>query len=251
MNGRRRIPIKRIALVAGATGDIGRAVSARLLDTHSRVFAVARAPSRLAALKDEFGARGLVPIQGDLRDLEFMRKALDIATEGTKRLDSLVHCQGCMPSLARIGDVEADVYDEVFGINLRSPVMLTRFALPALRQAQGSVVFVGSIAGAHANALMAAYGASKAALTHFAKTLAHEEGPLVRSNVVAPGWVESEMMSRVLKQFSLQPEAILGRVPLRRAAKTREVAELINWLTSNAAAYVTGACFPIDGGGQP
>jgi NAD(P)-dependent dehydrogenase (short-subunit alcohol dehydrogenase family) len=245
------ITVERIAFVAGATGDIGRSVTARLLDTHSRVFAVARAMDRLALLKNEFGTRGLVPIQGDLRDLDFMRKAVDVATEGTHRLDTLVHCQGYMPSLARIGEVEADVFDEVFGINLRSPVMLTRFALPALRQAQGSVVFIGSIAGAHANALMAAYGASKAALTHFSKTLAHEEGPLVRSNVVAPGWVDSEMMHRVLKQFSLEPEAVLGRVPLRRAAKTSEVAELIHWLTSSAGNYVNGASFSIDGGGQP
>ena len=241
----------RVALVAGATGDIGRATTARLLESHDRVFAVARSDGSLAEVKNTLGADRVTTISGDLRNEDFLLQVVRIVQKDAGRLDTLVHCQGHTPRLGPAAELESAVFDEVFAINLRSPVLLTRLALPTLRESNGAVVFLGSIAGAHANSMTAAYGASKAALAHFAKVLAHEEGPRVRSNVVSPGWVVSATMSRVLDQFKLDEGAVLGRVPMRRAAQPAEVAEMIHWLTSADAAYVSGATFSIDGGGQP
>ena len=210
--------VSRVALVAGATGDIGRATTARLLDSHDHVFIVARSTDRLTSLKAALNVRNITAIDGDLRDEGFLVRAVGVLEETAGRLDTLVNCQGHMPRLAIAADLESSVFDEVFAVNLRSPVLLTRIALPLLRKTKGSVVFLGSVAGTHANAMTAVYGASKAALAHFAKTLAHEEGPGVRSNVVSPGWVESAIMRRVLDQFQVNADAVLSRVPMRRAA---------------------------------
>lgn len=240
-----------VGLVVGATGDIGRAVLARMSSQYSRVFIVARDTSRLEALAEEYVEGKVVGIAGDATDEIFIRSVIARISEEANRLDSLVNCQGMMPNLAPVEALETDVFNDVFAVNVRSPILFARHALPLLRDSRGSVVFLGSVAGSHANALTGVYGAAKAALTHFAKTIAQEEGPRVRLNVVAPGWVSSTLMQRVLDQFNIGPDAVLSRVPLKRAASPMEVADMVCWLCSAQAGYVSGGVFAIDGGGQP
>lgn len=241
----------KIALVAGATGDIGRAVVEKFLEDHDHVYAVGRATERLAVLKDAGDRTRVRILQGDLRDEHFLQTVISTIQRESGKLDCLVNCQGYLAPLAPIASLDEQTFDEVFSINLKSPVLLSRHALPLLRKSKGAIAFVSSISGLHANAMTGAYGAAKSALIHFARTLAQEEGVNVRVNAVCPGWVESAMMQRVLDQFHMPASAVLDRVPLKRAAQPTEVAEMLHWLCSPLAAYVSGGVFPIDGGGQP
>lgn len=240
----------RIAMVAGATGDIGRAVVARFATEYERIVVVARDQDRLDELSRTYGESQVVPISGDLTDEPFVESVVDRVHERFGALDSLVCCQGLLPELSRIAEGRQEVIEAVFAINLFSPMTLARHSLGLLRRRTGSVTFLGSIAGEHANAMTACYGAAKCALAHFARTLAQEEGPHVRSNCVSPGWVTSAAMHRVMDQFNLDAEALLSRVPLKRSAAAEEVAELIRWIASPAAAFVSGSTYTINGGGQ-
>lgn len=240
-----------IALVAGATGDIGRAVTRRFLKDHELVYVVGRTQQKLEQLGLEVDGQRIRPLCGDLCDEHFLQLALSSIEAESGRLNSVVNCQGYLPPLAPVASLESSTFDQVFSINVRSPVLLSRHALPLIRRSKGSIVVISSISGTHANALTGVYGASKCALIHFARTLAQEEGANARVNVVCPGWVKSDMMQRVLDQFRVPASAVLERVPFKRAAQPAEVAEMIHWLCSPLAAYVSGGVFSIDGGGQP
>jgi NAD(P)-dependent dehydrogenase (short-subunit alcohol dehydrogenase family) len=149
-------------------------------------------------------------------------------------------------------EVDEATWDAVIDANLKGTFFCVQAALPALRQSGGNVVALGSDAWLMGEAGLSAYCASKGGVVNLVRALALELAPRVRVNAVCPGYTDTDMVRRDTIERAPDPaaaeRAILDAAPLRRMASPEEIAGAILYLASDAAAFVTGAALPIDGG---
>jgi NAD(P)-dependent dehydrogenase (short-subunit alcohol dehydrogenase family) len=238
----------RCALVTGGSRGIGAAVAQRLLDAGARVVVTAR--SRHAETP-----AGATFIEGDLRT-EAGAKAIGAkALAALGALDILVNNAGAtrvhLPNSEAISDAE---WVDSLDVNFLSAVRLTYAVLHALREAtSASIINVSSGGALPFGGPVAHYGAAKAALNSFTRSLAKELAPArIRVNIVTPGPIITpggdEGRELLTKALGLTHEAFFARVPLGRAGRPAEVAEMIAFLVSSRGAFITGHNHYVDGG---
>jgi len=140
-----------------------------------------------------------------------------------------------------------DDWDAVIGTNLKSVFNLCKAAYrPMMKQRAGSVINISSVVGVMGNPGQANYAASKAGIIGFTKSLARELGGRgVRANVVAPGYVDTDMTDAL---GDAAKEAMTGSIPLKRTAQPEDIANAVLFLASDAGSYVTGHVLHVDGG---
>jgi NADP-dependent 3-hydroxy acid dehydrogenase YdfG len=184
--------VQKAAVVTGATGGIGEAVVPALAAARYRVLALGRSAEKLATLEAE-------AVEVDLAALDSLPEALS----GLERVDALVHCAG-VSEVASVEETPRGLWDETFAVNVSGPAALTRALLPALRAAQGRVVFVNAAPGLRAVRNWSAYTASKAALRELADSLREEERERgVRVTSIYPGGVRTELLRKVRGQLGV------------------------------------------------
>jgi NAD(P)-dependent dehydrogenase (short-subunit alcohol dehydrogenase family) len=243
----------RAALVTGATSGIGRATALRFAEAGARVALVGRDGEGLGRTASEVKGRGgeAVEIQADVTDEAHARRAVETAAGQLGGLDVLVNAAGSISN----GTVETTPlaeWDAMMNVNLRSVFHLMQLAAPHLEKRPGSVVNVSSVTGLRAFPGVLAYCVSKAGVDQLTRCAALELAPKgVRVNAVNPGVVVTEIHKRGgmgEEKYADFLEHSKTTHPLGRVGRAEEVAELILFLASDRAAWITGATYSIDGG---
>lgn len=239
----------RVALVTGAAGGIGSAITRSLAAEGCDVAVLDRGPSSaLAAVAEMVTARGrrALPLEADVSDFEDAEGAVAATVAALGRLDILVCAAGITRDAVSWKMHEA-AWDEVIAVNLKGAFNYAHAAVPALRRGGwGRIVTIASINGLRGKLGQSNYAASKAGLIGLTLSLAHELGRFgITANVVAPGMV-STPLTRALPVAVL--DAAREETVLERLGEPEDVASLVAFLCSERARHITGDVVRVDGG---
>lgn len=239
----------RVALVSGGSRGIGAAVVRRLAEDGYDVGFCYRSDAAAAAEVEkavaDVGRRALA-CAVDVRDAAEVRAWLRTVEQELGPVDAVVTSAGITRD-APVLLMKDEQWHDVLDTNLTGVYNVVRpIAFEMMKRRRGAIVTLSSVAGLRGNAAQSNYAASKAGVMAFSQTLARELGRYsIRVNCVAPGFIETEMTAAVKAEVL---EQALARVPLGRAGHAEEVAELVSFLLSDRAAYITSGVFQIDGG---
>ncbi len=238
----------RIALVTGASQGIGRACAIELAKTGATVALAARNEAKLAAVAAEITAAGgqAAAFALDVASEESIKNGAKAILDRYGKVEILVNNAGITRDGLMMRMKRAD-WDDVLGTNLTGAFLLTQALLPAmLRNRWGRIVNITSVVGRTGQAGQVNYGASKAGLIGFTRSLAREVASRnVTVNAVAPGYIETPMTA-VLDEK--QRAVMMVQIPLGRAGTDTEIAQSVAFLASDAAAYITGHVLDVNGG---
>jgi ketoreductase RED2 len=234
-----------VVLVTGSSSGIGRACAARFARDGARIVV----NSSRSVEEGEAFAKILpeaVYVQGDVALEADAKRLVDATLERFGRLDVLVNNAGTTELIPHhdLDAVTDEIWERILGTNLLGAWYMSRAAVPALREAQGCIVNVSSVAGLFAGGSSLPYAVSKAALNHMTRLLAGALGPEIRVNAVAPGLIETPWVQR--DGWEQIRTAVEKRAPLGRTGTPDDVAEAV--VTLAASAYVTGQVLVVDGG---
>jgi len=237
----------RVAVVTGGGRGIGRATALALGSEGAAVAVLARTAEQCEETARAAGPSALA-VACDVRDAGACAAALERVRDGLGRVDLLVHAAGVSPVLKRAEQHEPEEFQHILDVNTAGAFNIAHAAATQLLDGGGSVVLVASVLGLVGAERLIAYGASKAALVHMARTLGREwAAGGVRVNTVCAGYVPTAMTQAMLAVDHIR-EPLLASIPMRRLGTVEEVVAPILFLASDDASYITGAHLVADGG---
>ncbi len=241
----------KVAIITGASSGIGRATASLFAKKGSKVIAVGRNEKELNALRDEIQERDLKVQLADVREITQVEKLVTDTADAFGRIDVLVNAAGIIMN-GSIETTTLDDWDKMMSINLRSVFFMMQKCIPHLEKTKGNIVNVSSVAGVRAFPNVLAYCVSKAGVDQLTRCTALELAPKnIRVNAVNPGVVVTNLHKRggmEDEDYKSFLENSKKTHPIGRVGEASEVAELIYYLASKKAAWITGATYSIDGG---
>ena len=239
----------RVSLVTGASRGLGRAIALKLATLGSKVainYLASGEEASNVAKEIESGGGEAMLVRANVADAKAVKAMTRDIVERWGKIDILVNNAGIVRDnlLPRMPD---EAWDEVINTNLRGAYLCTKFALRSMMdQFWGRIINISSLAGLVGNSGQANYSAAKGGLIAFTKSVAREVGSRnITANAIAPGFITTEMTDKLPQETK---DAILSRIPLNRFGTPDDVAELVAFLASEQAGYITAQVICIDGG---
>ena len=237
----------RTALVTGASRGIGAAIARALDGAGARVALAARSRDQLEAVASELTNAPVVLVT-DLADPAAAAALAARALDALGRVDVLVN-NAAVAHRSPTVDIDGELVDRLFAVNVRAPLLLVAALIPGMTECGGgSIVNLSSVSGVVGTPNRAPYAATKGAIDAATRSLAIELGPAgIRVNSVAPGVVDTDLWARN-KLVPGVVEQVEAQTPLRRWAVPDDIADVVVFLASDAARFVTGETLSADGG---
>ncbi|CAM1362498.1 3-oxoacyl-(acyl-carrier-protein) reductase FabG [Tenacibaculum sediminilitoris] len=237
------------AIITGATRGIGRGIALEFANQGCNVaFTYNSSVEAATALENELKELGVKAkgYQSNAAEFDAAQELAKNVLEEFGTIDVLVNNAGITKDnlLMRISE---DDFDKVIEVNLKSVFNLTKAVIrPMMKQRAGSIINMSSVVGLKGNAGQANYAASKAGILGFSKSVALELGSRnIRSNVVAPGFIETEMTAKLDEKVV---EGWRNEIPLKRGGSPKDIANACVFLASDMSSYITGQTLSVDGG---
>ncbi len=243
----------KVVIVTGASSGIGRAAAALFANKGATVVAVGRNGKELSSLSSEVTSKkgSIKPLLADVTEMTQLERIISETIHNHSKIDVLVNSAGIIKN-GTIENTSLDDWDKMVNINLRSVFVLMQKAAPYLAETKGNIVNVSSVAGTRAFPNLLAYCVSKAAIDQLTRCSALELAPKkVRVNAVNPGVVVTNLHKRGGvgdEAYQAFLEHSKDTHPIGRVGEPGEIAELIHFLASEKAGWITGATYEIDGG---
>ena len=237
----------RVAIVTGAARGLGRAAAARLLERRASVAVNVRDAARAEQLAASLGERALA-VPGDVAGAGVPERIVRATHERFGRVDIIVN-NAALAKSTRFPDLTADEFRQALEVNMTAPFLFTQAALPIMKaQNFGRIINISSSAGRMVSTLGGAhYTASKAGLLGLTRASAKELGKFgITVNAICPGMIDTELTRENASDELLQ--RLAARYPVPRLGTAEEVADLICFVASDAAGYLTGTSLDINGG---
>jgi NAD(P)-dependent dehydrogenase (short-subunit alcohol dehydrogenase family) len=245
----------KVAVVTGGGTGIGEAICRRFAREGARVVVNGLPGDPVDDVVGDIVAEGgeAAAFTGDVSEEESARACVDAAIKKYGRLDVLVNNAGVLLANAPTDEMPIDKFDEQLRCNVRSAFLMTRYALPHLRKAKGNVISAGSEAGVNGQPGNTAYGGTKAFLHSFMMGVAVEQARHgVRANCVCPGPIDTAWTHKETGAVDAEVEkTLVTATPMGRRGTVEEIANVYAFLASDAASFVTGALWLVDGGITP
>ncbi|WP_339658596.1 3-oxoacyl-[acyl-carrier-protein] reductase [uncultured Polaribacter sp.] len=237
------------AIITGATRGIGRGIAIEFAKQGANVaFTYSSSVEAAIALEEELKAFGVAAkgYQSNAADFDAAQELAKNVLEEFGAIDILVNNAGITKDNLLMRITEQD-FDQVIEVNLKSVFNLTKAVIrPMMKQRAGSIINMSSIVGLKGNAGQTNYAASKSGIIGFSKSVALELGSRnIRSNVVAPGFIETEMTDKL---DAATVQSWRDGIPLKRGGTPEDIANACVFLASDMSAYITGQTLSVDGG---
>ncbi|MBI6574217.1 SDR family NAD(P)-dependent oxidoreductase [Pseudomonas viridiflava] len=245
----------KVVVVTGAGSGIGEATAKRFAREGASVVLVGRNEDKLKKVHAQLEGEGHVVRAADVADLSDVEALFKEVASHFGRLDVLVNNAGIVKS-GKVTELEVQDWKELMSVDLDGVFYCTRTAMPALIASKGNIVNVSSVSGMGGDWGMSFYNAAKGAITNFTRALALDHGADgVRVNAVCPSLTRSELTDDMMDNDALMAK-FKERIALGRPAEPEDIGDVIAFLASDDARFVTGVNLPVDGGlsasnGQP
>ncbi len=240
----------KVALVTGASRGIGLAIATELARGGAAVTISSRKPDMIEAaaaqLRSDVADAKVLAVPANTGRDEEREEVVRRTIEEFGRLDVLINNTGINPTYGSLAEADLGAVRKIFDVNVVGALGFVQLALKAwMAEHGGSIVNIASVAGLRSSGLLAAYGASKAALIRLTEELAWQLGPGVRVNAVAPAVVKTKFAEML---YSEREEQAASAYPMKRLGDPADVAQLVAFLASDRASWITGETVRVDGG---
>ena len=238
---------RKIAIITGASRGIGKSIASTLAKEGMILALVARNQEKLEELKKELQNSEIHSVYScDVSNFQEVEKVVKSVFEKYGKIDYLINNAGITKDTLLLRMREED-WDSVISINLKGVFNFTKQVIPYMaKQRFGKIVNISSIVGLMGNAGQSNYAASKSGIIGFTKSIAKEYGGKgIRANAVAPGFVETDMTAKLPERVK---EEYIKAIPLKRFGKPEDIANVVKFLLSDDADYITGETINVSGG---
>ncbi|MBC7947633.1 MAG: SDR family oxidoreductase [Chitinophagaceae bacterium] len=239
---------KKVAIVTGGGSGIGLAIASKFVANHIHTVIVGRDEEKLKAATNQLG-ECCYAIPCDVSNLSSIPGLVDSIVSRFGQIDILVNNAG-INMKKDFTEVTDEEFQQVITTNLCSVFSLSREVVKQmLKQGNGSIINISSMAAQYGLPKVIAYSASKTAIDGMTRAMAVELSPKgIRVNAIAPGFIETDMTAKALNADPERKQKVFGRTPMGYMGETADIGEAALFLSSDAAKYITGVVLPVDGG---